>query len=79
MTLEQLDGLQTMSSEYEGNPPLWINKKMTDFKKEFYVNNARILESGSNYIAKIRIQNMHKTQVNNLKGNYNLKKINNFL
>jgi hypothetical protein len=46
--LNQLDGY--VSSELEGNPPIWITRNKLSYRDVLYVNNARILQDRSNYI-----------------------------
>ncbi|XP_067203321.1 fasciclin-1 isoform X3 [Linepithema humile] len=45
----------SISSELEGNPPLWITK--TKDGTEVYINNAKILMEYSNFVSKLRSQN----------------------
>ncbi|XP_074115008.1 fasciclin 1 Fas1 domain-containing isoform X1 [Cotesia typhae] len=52
----------TISSELEGNPPLWVTRKRGYPQDEIYINNAKILE-GSNYRSKIHTSNGEKIQV----------------
>jgi hypothetical protein len=56
--LDQLDGY--VSSELEGNPPIWITRIKGQYRDDLYVNNARILQERSNYI---QINQQHKQQV----------------
>ncbi|XP_057339483.1 fasciclin-1 isoform X4 [Microplitis mediator] len=52
----------TISSELEGNPPLWVTRKRGHPQDEIYINNAKILE-GSNFRSKINTPIGEKTQV----------------
>ncbi|CAD6233869.1 GSCOCG00007363001-RA-CDS, partial [Cotesia congregata] len=52
----------TISSELEGNPPLWVTRKRGYPQDEIYINNAKILD-GSNYRSKIHTSNGEKIQV----------------
>lgn len=45
----------SISSELEGNPPLWITK--TKDGTEVYINNAKILMEYSNFVSKLKSQN----------------------
>jgi hypothetical protein len=45
--LDQLGGY--VSSELEGNPPIWITRTKERYKDVLYVNNARILRERSDY------------------------------
>lgn len=56
--LDQLDGY--VSSELEGNPPIWITRIKGQYRDDLYVNNARILQDRSNYI---QMNHQHKQQV----------------
>lgn len=38
----------SVSSELEGNPPLWITRQRTGVKDDIYVNNAKVLSQRSN-------------------------------
>ncbi|XP_075231724.1 fasciclin 1 Fas1 domain-containing, partial [Lycorma delicatula] len=38
-----------VSSELEGNPPLWITRRRTNYRDDIYVNNAKIVPHRSNY------------------------------
>ncbi|XP_046682361.1 fasciclin-1 isoform X3 [Homalodisca vitripennis] len=39
-----------VSSELEGNPPLWITRQRTGVKDEIFVNNAKVLSQRSNLV-----------------------------
>lgn len=56
--LRDLDGY--VSSELEGNPPIWITRIKERHKDVLYVNNARILQDRSDYI---QMNNQGKLQV----------------
>jgi hypothetical protein len=45
----------SISSELEGNPPLWITKDKDS--TEVYINNAKILMEYSNFVSKLKSQN----------------------
>lgn len=45
LTLSEMTSGQSVPTDYEGNPPLWITK---NHRNEIYVNNARIIISKSN-------------------------------
>ncbi|XP_046393705.1 fasciclin-1 isoform X3 [Ischnura elegans] len=50
-TLDQLK--DSLSSELDGNPPLWVTRqKSPDGKEDIYINNAKIIRDRSNYLAK---------------------------
>ncbi|XP_071443491.1 fasciclin-1 isoform X2 [Hetaerina americana] len=49
-TLEQLR--DSISSELDGNPPLWVTRQNSGGKEEIYINNAKIIRERSNYQAK---------------------------
>ncbi|XP_034949824.1 fasciclin-1 isoform X2 [Chelonus insularis] len=53
---------ETISSEHEGNPPLWVTKVGTPPNTEIYINNAKILP-GSNFKTKVFTAQGEKTQV----------------
>lgn len=46
MTLEQLGN--TITSDFDGTPPLYITKTRTNDQDNVYVNNALVLRSRSN-------------------------------
>ncbi|XP_043288919.1 fasciclin-1 isoform X3 [Venturia canescens] len=37
----------SISSELEGNPPLWVTRKRINYNEEIYINNAKIIEGRS--------------------------------
>ncbi|XP_039290461.1 fasciclin-1 isoform X3 [Nilaparvata lugens] len=49
----------SVSSELEGNPPLWITRTRDNNREEIYVNNAKIVTHRSNY----QNTNINKKQV----------------
>ncbi|XP_076656486.1 fasciclin 1 Fas1 domain-containing isoform X2 [Halictus rubicundus] len=53
----------SVSSELEGNPPLWVTKKQTTHGEEVYINNAKILMAQSNFESKVKVSDETKTQV----------------
>jgi hypothetical protein len=57
-SLDQLD--RYVSSELEGNPPIWITRIKGPYRDVLYVNNARILPDRSNYI---QMNHQRKLQV----------------
>ncbi|XP_076379122.1 fasciclin 1 Fas1 domain-containing isoform X2 [Megalopta genalis] len=60
-TLENLG--ESISSEFEGNPPLWVTRKQTARGEEVYINNAKILTDQSNFESKGNVGGEVKTQV----------------
>ncbi|XP_078040746.1 fasciclin 1 Fas1 domain-containing isoform X2 [Augochlora pura] len=60
-TLENLG--ESISSEFEGNPPLWVTRKQTARGEEVYINNAKILTDQSNFESKVNVGGEVKTQV----------------
>jgi len=56
--LKDLDGY--VSSELEGNPPIWITRIKERHRDVLYVNNARILLDRSDYV---QMNNQGKLQV----------------
>ncbi|XP_066902751.1 fasciclin-1 isoform X3 [Halyomorpha halys] len=50
----------TVSSEYEGNPPLWVSRVRYENKDEVYINNARVVQQRSNFVQN---NNLGKKQV----------------
>jgi hypothetical protein len=56
--LNQLEGY--LSSELDGNPPIWITRIKGQYRNILYVNNAKILQARSNYI---QMNQHHKQQV----------------
>ena len=54
----------SLTSEYEGNTPLWVTKKKENNRpEEIYINNAKILP-GSNFVSEIGVGHSKKVQVN---------------
>ncbi|KAK6617553.1 hypothetical protein RUM44_005141 [Polyplax serrata] len=45
LTLSEMSSSQSVPTDYEGNPPLWITK---NHRNEIYVNNARVIIPKSN-------------------------------
>ncbi|XP_012283312.1 fasciclin-1 isoform X2 [Orussus abietinus] len=61
LTTDQLG--DSVSSELEGNPPLWITKKRGPYgEEEVYINNAKILNSRSNFKSSIRLPGSKDTK-----------------
>lgn len=60
-TIENLG--DSISSELEGNPPLWVTKKQTAHGEEVYINNAKILMAQSNFESQVKVGDEMKTQV----------------
>lgn len=58
-TIENLG--DSISSELEGNPPLWVTKKPGS--QEVYINNAKILMERSNFQSKVTVAGDVMTQV----------------
>ncbi|XP_023702117.1 fasciclin-1 isoform X3 [Cryptotermes secundus] len=56
--LDQLEG--SVSSELDGNPPIWVTRIKGPYRDNLYVNNAKILQDRSNYI---QMNHQHKQQV----------------
>ncbi|EZA61917.1 Fasciclin-1 [Ooceraea biroi] len=52
-TIEDLR--ESISSELEGNPPLWITRKQGPYGVEVYINNAKILLEQSNFQSKLKV------------------------
>nr|XP_050866125.1 fasciclin-1 isoform X6 [Vespula vulgaris] len=62
LTIERL-GL-SVSSELDGNPPLWVTRKPGPTgEEEVFINNAKILKQHSNFQSKIKVNGDTKTQV----------------
>lgn len=60
-TLDEMG--DSISSELDGNPPLWVTRKRAYPHDEIYINNAKILE-GSNFKSTIKLPSGDvKTQV----------------
>lgn len=60
-TLENLG--DSISSELEGNPPLWVTRRQSTRGEEVYINNAKILTEQSNFESKVTVGGDVKTQV----------------
>lgn len=60
-TIENLG--DSISSELEGNPPLWVTKKTGTHGQEVYINNAKILMERSNFQSKVTVAGDVMTQV----------------
>lgn len=60
-TIENLG--DSISSELEGNPPLWVTKKPGTHGQEVYINNAKILMERSNFQSKVTVAGDVMTQV----------------
>ncbi|XP_047365600.1 fasciclin-1 isoform X3 [Vespa velutina] len=62
LTIERL-GL-SVSSELDGNPPLWVTRRPGPTgEEEVFINNAKILKQHSNFQSKIKVNGDTKTQV----------------
>ncbi|KAK0161204.1 hypothetical protein PV327_009699 [Microctonus hyperodae] len=60
-TLDELS--DTISSELDGNPPLWVTRIRGHYHDDIYINNAKIL-NGSNFKSTIKLSSGEvKTQV----------------
>ena len=53
----------SISSELEGNPPLWVTRRTGTHGEEVYINNAKILTEQSNFQSKVTVGGDVKTQV----------------
>ncbi|KAK0091383.1 hypothetical protein PV326_003304, partial [Microctonus aethiopoides] len=51
-TLDELS--DTISSELDGNPPLWVTRIRRHYHDDIYINNAKIL-NGSNFKSTIKL------------------------
>lgn len=60
-TIENLG--DSISSELDGNPPLWVTKRQGSHGEEVYINNARLITERSNFQSKITVDGEVKTQV----------------
>lgn len=40
----------SVSSELDGNPPLWVTRRRTGTKDDIYVNNAKVIATRSNLV-----------------------------
>ncbi|XP_066589755.1 fasciclin-1 isoform X2 [Prorops nasuta] len=59
--IEQLG--DSISSELEGNPPLWVTRRRGPYGEELYINNAKIIRERSNFESKVKVNGDVKTQV----------------
>ncbi|OAD54578.1 Fasciclin-1 [Eufriesea mexicana] len=59
-TIENLG--DSISSELEGNPPLWVTRRTGTHGQEVYINNAKILTERSNFQSKVIVGGDVKTQ-----------------
>lgn len=62
LTIEELR--DSISSELEGNPPLWITRTSGKYGVEVYINNAKILLEQSNFQSKLKVNGDTMIQVN---------------
>lgn len=61
LTIEELR--DSISSELEGNPPLWITRRPGKYGVDVYINNAMILLEQSNFQSKLKVNGDTMTQV----------------
>ncbi|XP_012054846.1 PREDICTED: fasciclin-1 [Atta cephalotes] len=61
LTIEELRDY--ISSELEGNPPLWITRRTSRYGVDVYINNAMILLEQSNFQSKLKVNGDTMTQV----------------
>ncbi|XP_071646329.1 fasciclin-1 isoform X3 [Temnothorax longispinosus] len=61
LTIEELR--DSISSELEGNPPLWITRRPGKYSVNVYINNAMILLEQSNFQSKLKVNGDTMTQV----------------
>lgn len=61
LTIEELRDY--ISSELEGNPPLWITRRPVKYGTDVYINNAMILLEQSNFQSKLKVNGDTMTQV----------------
>ncbi|XP_018352273.1 PREDICTED: fasciclin-1 isoform X1 [Trachymyrmex septentrionalis] len=61
LTIEELR--DSISSELEGNPPLWITRRPGRYGVDVYINNAMILLEQSNFQSKLKVNGDTMTQV----------------
>ncbi|XP_032671856.1 fasciclin-1 isoform X2 [Odontomachus brunneus] len=61
LTIEELR--DSISSELEGNPPLWITRRVSAHGVDVYINNAKILLEQSNFQSKLKVNGDTMTQV----------------
>lgn len=62
LTIEELR--DSISSELEGNPPLWITRTPGKYSVDVYINNAKILLEQSNFQSKLKVNGDTMIQVN---------------
>lgn len=62
LTIEELR--DSISSELEGNPPLWITRTPGKYGVDVYINNAKILLEQSNFQSKLKVNGDTMIQVN---------------
>ncbi|XP_076544328.1 fasciclin 1 Fas1 domain-containing isoform X4 [Osmia lignaria lignaria] len=60
-TIENLG--DSISSELEGNPPLWVTRRSGTHGEDVYINNAKIIVERSNFQSKVTVGGDVKTQV----------------
>ncbi|XP_011262800.1 fasciclin-1 isoform X4 [Camponotus floridanus] len=61
LTIEELR--DSISSELEGNPPLWITRTSGKYGVNVYINNAKILLEQSNFQSKLKVNGDTMIQV----------------
>lgn len=61
LTIEELR--DSISSELEGNPPLWITRTPGKYSVDVYINNAKILLEQSNFQSKLKVNGDTMIQV----------------
>lgn len=61
LTIEELR--DSISSELEGNPPLWITRTPGKYTADVYINNAKILLEQSNFQSKLKVNGDTMIQV----------------
>ncbi|XP_029155310.1 fasciclin-1 isoform X2 [Nylanderia fulva] len=61
LTIEELR--DSISSELEGNPPLWITRAPGKHGVDVYINNAKIILNQSNFQSKLKVNGDTMTQV----------------
>lgn len=63
----------SVSSELDGNPPLWVTRRRTGTKDDIYVNNAKVIATRSNLI----YTNLNsRKQVRNIDPPFRLSQVN---
>ncbi|XP_076395949.1 fasciclin 1 Fas1 domain-containing isoform X3 [Megachile rotundata] len=60
-TLENLG--DSISSDLEGNPPLWVTRRPGTDGEDIYINNAKVIINRSNFQSKVTVDGDIKTQV----------------